>query len=111
MSLGLCRLSKTAETNALAVSAQEHMNRALMPSGPLNLWMSKEEGAPLTAFWLNLTLSIELWPRGMFDGVVPRSSKVEFEVKKTPRRSDFPVAVWTKVSFLVRNGGSGAKAG
>ena len=35
----------------------------------------------------------------MVGGVVPWSSKVEFEKKRTPRRSAFSFAVWTNMSF------------
>ena len=105
MNLGQRRLSKSAETNALApVSAQEHRNGALRER--LDLWMSKEDRARLTAFWLNLTSGIELWHRGMVGGVVPWSSKVEFEAKRAPWRLAFSFAVWTKMSFPMRNGGS-----
>ena len=41
-----------------------------MPSGPLDLWMSKEDRARLTADWWNLTSGINLWHRGMVGGVI-----------------------------------------
>ena len=90
------------------MSAQEHMNGALKERCHLALyfWMFKEHRVRLTAFWLNLTLSIELWHRGLIGGIVPRSFIVEFEAKRAPRRSAFSLAVWTKMSFPVRNGGS-----
>ena len=72
MSLGLCRLSKSAETNALAPvsGAHERSTKGEMPSGLLDLWMSKEDRTPLTVFWLNLTLGIKPWHRGTWSAAL-----------------------------------------
>ena len=58
--LGLRRLNKSAKTNALApVSGADKWNiKEEMLSGQLDLWLSKEDRARLTAFWLNITLGI-----------------------------------------------------
>ena len=109
MSLGLRRLSRSAETNALApVSAQEDKNGALRERCHLarSACGCPKRTGRLIAVWLNLTSCIEPWHRGMVGGVVPWSSKVEFEAKGAARRSAFSFAGWTKMSFPVRNGGS-----
>ena len=77
-----------------------------MPSGPLDLWMSKEDTGRLTAVWLNLTSGIELWlwSAALFLGH-PKSSLRQRE-RPGDRLSLLPCQPWTKMSFTVRNGGS-----
>ena len=63
-----------SKSAGVSSGAHERSTKEEIPSGPLGLWMSKEDRSHLTAFWLNLISGIELRHRGMVSGFIPRSS-------------------------------------